>query len=78
MQRRRWLQTALESLTVDEAKRMRELVAVLKEDDSVKPVADKVDALEELTGLIESIDNARGGWCVWWPCCRRCVGDRLG
>ena len=54
----------MQSFTVDEGKRMRELLDVLRTDDSDGNVEAKETAFEELTILIETIDNSRGEW-LW-------------
>lgn len=55
-----WLKEALAALTVDEAKRMKELLATLRVEDTPETVDDKEAALEELAFFVETIDNARG------------------
>jgi hypothetical protein len=56
----KWLQDAMKSCTVDEAKRMRELLDILRENDDEEGLEAKETAFDELIGLVESIDNARG------------------
>lgn len=69
-----WLKEAFEALTVDEAKRMKELLAVLREEDCEERVEDKEAAFDELVFYGESIDNARGAWrCVRALVCARSV-----
>ena len=57
----------MQSFVVDEGKRMRELLDVLRREDADAAdgagVEDKAGALEELSSLIETIDNARGEHC---------------
>jgi hypothetical protein len=59
-QDKKWLQEAMQSFTVDEGKRMRELLDVLRTPDVEAQVDAKEGAFDELMILIETIDNARG------------------
>ncbi len=64
MQDKKWLQEAMQSFTVDEGKRMRELLDVLRDQTAAVDRPTDVDAVEaafdELLILIETIDNSRG------------------
>ena len=58
---RTWLKEAMEALTVDEAKRMKELLDVLRKEDTEDNLDEKLGTFEELEYYVETIDNARGG-----------------
>jgi len=46
------------ALFPDEAAHMKELLSILKDEQNVRSVQEKVESLEELDYLVESIDNA--------------------
>eukprot|EP00052_Salpingoeca_macrocollata_P016806 m.135714 g.135714 ORF g.135714 m.135714 type:complete len:317 (+) comp20172_c1_seq2:744-1694(+) len=59
-ERRRWLQQAFESLTVDIVEEMQKHIAILKEPDTDEESREKkCTALEALQEMIEDMDNAR-------------------
>jgi hypothetical protein len=55
-----WLKEAFEALTVDEAKRVKELLATLQSEDTEASVDVKLVALDEVEFYVESIDAAKG------------------
>lgn len=80
MQDKKWLAEALESLTVDEAKVMRDLSKILEKQETVSAQetssgsgepesssatpAEKLGALEQLQDIVESLDNAKNLFVV--------------
>lgn len=63
---KKWLEEALQSLTVDEVKRMRELASILAVPEGVAATSEaaRFAALQELQDFVESIDNAKNLFAI--------------
>lgn len=70
---KKWLEEALQSVTVDEVKRMRELGAILERPEVDE--SERFAALEELQDFVESIDNAKNLFAIGaFDAVVRCLG----
>jgi hypothetical protein len=61
---KQWLIEAMESLTVDEAKRMREIGEALRQPEQPSDASQRLQLLDELSGFVESLDNAKDVFVV--------------